>query len=148
MTVGTPGPLPRGALRPMQKAGGDPVIDARDMDRRSAELAELIGTQLRVGGGTLEQKLRRAGRLLPRWARRDAARISAAARLAAHPRLARQIDPVALDKAEARLRRYLCAIDPAERRKTALLQLAGGIVLKLLLVAAVVLVVLRWRGWL
>lgn len=122
------------------------MIDAKDMDRRCTELAELIGSQLRVGGRTLEQKLKRAGRLLPRWARRDAARIGEAARLAAHPRLARQIDPAALDKAEARLRRYLAAIDPAERRKTVLLQLAGGIVLKLLLVSGVVLAVLRWRG--
>lgn len=122
------------------------MIDAKELERRRAELAELIGTQLRVGGVTLEQRLKKAGRLLPRWARRDAARFVEAGRLAGHPRLARQIDEAALGKAEARLRRYLTSIDPDERRTTARLQLAGGIVLKVLIVAGVFLAVLRWQG--
>lgn len=122
------------------------MIEAKDVERRKAELAELIGTRLRVGGVTLEQKLRRAGRLLPRWARKDAALFVQAGQLAAHPRLARQIDVAALDKAEGRLKRYLEQIDPDERRKTALLHLAGGIVLKVLIVGGVFLAVLRWQG--
>ncbi len=122
------------------------MIEAKDVERRKAELAELIGTQLRVGGVTLEQKLKRAGRLLPRWARRDAGLFVHAGQLAAHPRLARQIDVAALDKAEARLKRYLEQIDPDERRKTALLHLVGGIVLKVLIVGGVFLAVLRWQG--
>jgi len=122
------------------------VIDAKEMERRNAQLAEQIGTRLLVGGVTLEQRLRRAGRLLPRWARRDASRFVEAGRLAAHPKLARQIDEAALDKAEARLTRYLGSIDPDERRTTARLHLAGGIVLKLLIVGGLLLAVLRWRG--
>ncbi|WP_323763506.1 hypothetical protein [Marinovum sp.] len=122
------------------------MLDTRELEGRRAALAELIGTRLRVGGATLEQRLKRAGRLLPRWARRDAARFVEAGRLAAHPKLARQIDETALDKAEARLRRYLTSIDPDERRTTARLHLAGGIVLKVLIIAAVFLAVLRWQG--
>lgn len=111
-----------------------PVLDQRDIEARQARLSQLLGTQLRVGGKTLEKRVARAGRLLPRWARRDMARILDAARLAGNPKLARMVDIAALDKAEARVTRYLKALDPDEARKTARLRLAGMVVLNLLIV--------------
>lgn len=130
----------------MTAGRGMPVIDAKNIETRKADLATLMGEQLRVGGVTLEQKLRRAGRLLPRWARRDAQRFVQASQLAAHPKLSRQIDSKALDTAQARLTRYLTALDPDERRTTARLRLAGEIVLKLLIIAATFVMVMRWQG--
>ena len=37
------------------------MIDAKEMERRNAQLAEQIGTRLLVGGVTLEQRLRDLG---------------------------------------------------------------------------------------
>ncbi|TNF23291.1 MAG: hypothetical protein EP318_00960 [Rhodobacteraceae bacterium] len=122
------------------------MIDPADIQARKAALAQLMGEKLRVGGGSFEHKLKRAGRLLPRWARRDAARLIEAGQMAGNPRLARQIDVRALDAAQARLTRYLQALDLAERRKTLRINLAAGIAFKILLVAAVFILVARWQA--
>lgn len=122
------------------------MIEAHTIEARKSALAKLMADQLGVGGATFENMLTRAGRRLPAWARRDAAQIVEASRLAAHPKLARQLDLHALSRAEARLTRYLKSLDPKERRTTARLHLAGGIVLKLLAVAALFLMVLRWQN--
>lgn len=122
------------------------MIGQNDIEARKAALAQLMGEKLRVSGRTFEQKLKRAGRLLPRWARRDAVRLIEAGRLAANPKLARRIDLGALDAAQTRLTRYLQSVDLTERRKTARINFAAGIVFKLLLVAAVFVLVARWQG--
>ena len=122
------------------------VLDQKDIEARKARLAELLGTQLRVRGKTLEARMARAGRLLPKWVRRDLEKVVEASRLAGHPKLARMVDIAALDKAEARVTRYLSALDPVEARKTAWLRLAGVIVLNLLIVVGVFLWVARALG--
>lgn len=122
------------------------MIDRQDIEARKAALADLMGQQLRVGGQGLERKLKRAGRLLPGWVRRDAARLVDAGQLAANPKLARQIDVAALDAAQARITRYLEAQDPREKRTTARLHMAGGLAFRLLIVAGLFVWVARWQG--
>lgn len=89
----------------------------------------------------------RAGRLLPKWARRDLEKIVEASKLAGHPKLTRMVDTDEIDKAEARVTRYLKSLDPREARKTAWLRLIGLVVLNLLIVLALFLWVLRWQGF-
>ncbi|MDA7427347.1 hypothetical protein PGB28_02670 [Primorskyibacter aestuariivivens] len=122
------------------------MLDQKDIEARKARLAELLGTQLRVRGKTLETRMARAGRLLPKWARRDLEKIVEASRHAGHPKLARMVDLATLDKAEARVTRYLRSLDPVEARKTAWLRLAGLIALNLLIVLGVFLWVIYSLG--
>lgn len=121
-------------------------MDPIDIEARKAALSELLGAQLRVRGRTLEQRVTRAGRLLPRWARRDLRRIIEASHMAGNPKLARRLDPAAFAKAEARVTRYLKSLDPREARRTAQLRLLGLVVLNLLIVLGVFLWVLYLRG--
>lgn len=122
------------------------MIDHRDIQARTASLADLVGKQLGVRGKTLEKRVARAGRLLPKWARRDLGKVIEANRLASHPKLARMIDAKAFAKAEERVTRYLRDLNPQEARKTALLRLVGLIVLNLLIVVALFLWVARSLG--
>lgn len=122
------------------------MLDPKDIEVRKTALTELLGKQLDVGGKSLERKVARAGRLLPRWARRDAALWCEAGQHASHPRLARRLDEAALAKAEARLTRYLNDLDPAERRMTARLRLVGAVVFNLLSVAGLFILTLWVLG--
>ncbi|MFU8777662.1 MAG: hypothetical protein ACNA7M_08325 [Roseovarius sp.] len=101
---------------------------------------------MRLRGPTLERQLRRAGRRLPRRPRRAAAIILGAQDWMAHAKLARVLDTAQVDRAFADLHAYLDRLNPQEARKTALLRLAGGIVLNLLLLAGLIYALIRWQG--
>ena len=101
---------------------------------------------MRLRGTTLERQLHRAVRRLPRRQRRAAATILGAQDWMAHPKLARVLDLSDVNKAFTNLDAHLDSIDPAEERKTALLRLLGGIVMRLMGLAVLIYAILRWRG--
>lgn len=115
---------------------------------RSDRLAELIEERLGVRGRGLEAKLRRAGRLLPRWLRREASQLVKAERLMSHPKLMMQADPAALDRAFRHCETWLKTIDPAERRKSRMLGFLGVNAANLLIVAGLFIAYLVWAGYL
>ena len=109
------------------------MIEPRHVQDRIAAVQALLSERLGLRGPTLERQVRRAGRLLPRRQRRAAQTLLGAQDWVRHPRLARLLDRRAVDAALADMHRYLARIDPHERRKTAFLRLAGGVVFNLLL---------------
>ena len=113
---------------------------------RSDRIAALIEERLGVRGQGLEAKLRHAGRLLPRWLRREAEQLLEAERLMGHPKLMRQADPTTLDKAVRHCETWLKAIDPAERRKSRILGFLAVNAANLLIVAALFIAYLVWAG--
>ena len=113
---------------------------------RTDHIAELIEARLGVRGRGLEAKLRRAGRRLPRRVRRGAQSLIEAERLMAHPRLARQTDPATLDGAYRQVETWLMSVDPAEQRKTRILNFLAVNAANLLLVAALFVAYLVWAG--
>lgn len=122
------------------------MIDPDRFGRRAEALSELLGERLGVRGRGIETRLARAGRKLPRRGRRAATEIAQASRRMAHPRLARLHDPARLDAAFNRLTAHLRRIDPAERRRQAVLSVLAVILVNLMLVGLGVWAVLRWRG--
>jgi membrane-associated protease RseP (regulator of RpoE activity) len=116
-----------------------------DIASKAQALARLIEQRLGVRGRTLEKAVRRAGRLLPREVRAKAMKLVEAQQMAENPKLARLIDREALDTAYHQVAAYLEAKDPAEQRKTRLLNMLAGIVFNLLLVVALFVFVLWWR---
>lgn len=121
-------------------------------ERTAAELAAavslLLHRKLGLRGGGLEAKLARAGRRLPRRIRRRVAQIAEAEKREGNPKLARMTDPEALNRAFAEVERHLRKIDPAARRRGALLGVLGSIAMGFLAISAAVIAVLVWRGYL
>jgi len=112
------------------------MIDRKQFDERIAALQAALRDKLHLRGASLERQVQRAGRLLPQRQRRAAATLLGERDWMGHPRLARLLDRRDVDAAFADLHRHLDRIDPRERRKTATLRLLGGIVLNLMLFAA------------
>ena len=122
------------------------MIDPQRLSDPVTELEQLLRDRLGTRGRSLGVKLRRAGRRLPRYARNAGRRITSAQTKLAHPKLARLVDQAALDRDMTVLRDTLKDIDPKERRKDAVLSVLGSVVLNLILLGAVILAFLWWRG--
>ncbi len=115
-------------------------------EEKAEYLADLLHRKMGVGGRGLEARLRRARRRLPRRIRREAELFAEAARLQANPRLARMADPERLDAAFRAVESYLDGIDRWQRRKDAALALLSVNAFNLLVLAALLVAFLRWRG--
>lgn len=116
--------------------------------KQADEIARLIGARLGIRGATLDTRIRKAGRLLPRRIRRDAELLVRAADFAEHPKLARLIDPTEQRRAHRDCKKYLEQIDGTERLVRMVLALLSANAFNLLAVTALVIAVLVWRGFL
>lgn len=121
------------------------------MEHSIAYRAEALATllQQRVGvraGHGFEAKLAKAGRRLPRWARKEAAVVVQAMSLETHPKLFMQIDHDRVDRAFNNLARHLGAVDPWARRRAKILDAITAIAFVVFVVIALVLGVMMWRG--
>ncbi len=111
------------------------------------DLRALFEKHLGVRAPTVKAAVRRAGRRLPRGMRAQAAVLVEAEALAAHPKLERRIDRARTAAAYATLRDYLRTQDLAKERATRRINTAVVVVFNLLVIAAGLIVVLRWRGF-
>ncbi len=118
------------------------MIDPKPVEDKTIELAQLLQERLGIRGKTFSVKVRRAGRLLPRFARRAGGEVAQAETMMAHPRLAALVDADRFNRASIILRDHLKDIDPKERRKTRALHLLASIVLNLALLGVAVYAVL------
>lgn len=121
-------------------------MDRDEISAKSDELCTLLGERLSIKRGGLADRLRRAGRRLPSRIRAQARIVAEAEALCAHPKLARRIDREAVSRAHIEVRDHLRGIDAGYLRRGALLGVLGSLAFNLLLFAALMLAVLRWRG--
>lgn len=110
------------------------------------DIRTLLETQLRIKGATLDQQIKRAGRLLPRKIRAEAAFLVQANMLVQNPKLARMISADRAQKAHDAVATYLRGIDPKDRIKGRILNIAGMLAFNLLLIGGLVVAYLVWRG--
>ncbi|WP_154664361.1 hypothetical protein [Pseudodonghicola xiamenensis] len=104
--------------------------------------------RLGAGGGTLAAALRRASHRLPRRIRGQARLLARAEEKARHPKLCLTLDAVALGRAADEVAGYLKSIDLADRRKGWWLGMLGGLAFNVLAFVTLLVVILRWRGFL
>lgn len=123
------------------------MITDKDMAAKSRKLRGLMQQKLDVRGRDLRQSLRRAGRRLPRRVRKSGAALMRAEMLAHNPKTARQIDETQVAQDYELMRSYLLDLDVADMRRARILSLTGAVVANLLLVAALFVVWLWWRGY-
>lgn len=123
---------------------------AQDVSIEVIEQEALLALQAKLGirALDLQSALRRAGRRLPRDAHRAGDVVIAAIAQLAHPKLSRLVDMRAVEQAAGTLHLHLDKIDPKERRKDWILSMLGAQVFNLLAVAALVLALMAWRGFL
>lgn len=113
----------------------------------ASQIYDLMGERLRVRGASLRARVKRAGRLLPKSVRRAAGELIAAEDMAENPVLATRLDPDAVRRAYETCKRYLTDVDPKEARSRARYNMAALISAQFLIVVALAVTLLRWRGF-
>lgn len=123
-----------------------------DVHALADEVAQLMvqrfGGARRGARPDLDTMLRRRGGALPRRLRRAAGRLSAMQRKARAPKVARQIDPAPALRDHAELVRYLRPLGSGRRWANTAGNISAAVMLGLMVLAAGVLWILVWRGYL
>ena len=122
-------------------------MSAVTIEQMANRVAELLEQRLRLKGGGLDDKLRRAGRRLPRRVRDAGAVLVQAQAMAQSPKLLMQINDEAVAIAYDICVRHLGGLRPGAARRGMLLNIAASIGFSLLVVAGLVLIVLYLRGF-
>ncbi|CUH64014.1 hypothetical protein TG4357_01017 [Thalassovita gelatinovora] len=124
------------------------MIDPKELEKKQAELTKLLAETFGASSGDLQHRMRKVGRRVPKRLHAAAKVIIEAQAMAGHPKLRQFIDAAAVNRAYLDIRDHLKTIDVADRRKGAVLGLLGGLSFNLLLVLALLLAFLMWRGFL
>lgn len=120
-------------------------MSATTIQQMADRVAQLMQDRLQLKGKGLADKLRRGGRQIPRRLRKPATFLAEAEQLAQNPRLALQIDPAQVAEAYDQCLTQLAAAVRTDRRMTWLVNRLASIVLSLVALAALILLILRWR---
>lgn len=116
------------------------------LNTQIAEVQQLMAERLRIRGKTLDQQVRKAGRLLPRAVRREATYLAQAQGLTNHPKLSMMIDAGKATAAHARTVEFLRGVDPKGRLKDRVISALGAISLGLIVLFVAVIWFLWNRG--
>ncbi|MEM7076562.1 MAG: hypothetical protein AAGA28_12185 [Pseudomonadota bacterium] len=122
------------------------MLTRESFEARENDLLAAMKTKLGVRKRPLAAALRRAGRRLPKSARAQGRVLEEARRKLIHPRIARQVDPVRVQRAFDTISEQLDKIDPKERRKDAMLHWLAALILNMILLGAVIAAVLYLLG--
>ena len=108
----------------------------------------MLRNKMGVRGPDLAGALAKAKNRMPRTVYAQAKLLAKAEPLAEHPKLRMTLDATALRTASERVQAFLKTIDLADQRKGRFLGALGALVFNLLLLLAILLTVLVWRGFL
>ncbi|RLJ60462.1 hypothetical protein BCF46_0663 [Litoreibacter meonggei] len=117
------------------------------VDQLVARISALLHEKLGMRGASLEARVRRAGRALPRRVRRAAKELVNAESMAQEPKMLLRLDPQQVSAAYDTCLMYLENIDERALKTKALFGFAASVIVQVILIAAVALAVLRWRGY-
>ncbi|MEO1307948.1 MAG: hypothetical protein AAFV38_08470 [Pseudomonadota bacterium] len=117
------------------------------VEEMAAKLAKLMHERLGIRRGeNFADKVRIAGRLLPRHVRRDAQILVESLPLLGHPKLARQVDDRQIKLAYRGVERHLLQIDRAYVVKGRILSVLAVIAFNILLIAGLIIGYMVWNG--
>lgn len=124
------------------------MMAEQDIGGVIARLEQVFEDKLKLRRGAFDARAARARRSLPRTLRSDLENVLEARRMVGHPKQARLVDGAAVERSAERIETHLRALDLSERRKSARLGLLASLMIDALVVGAVVLGLLIWRGFL
>lgn len=108
----------------------------------------LLREKLGMRGGSLEVRVRRAGRSLPRQVRLAAQELVNAERMSKEPKMLLRLDPQRVSTAYSVCIAHLEAIDEKAVKVKAAFGFAASLIVQVLVIGGIALAVLRWRGFL
>ncbi len=117
-----------------------------DVKERAEALAGKMSTQLRVKGDTLADVASNAGRKLPRHLQRAADVVIEAESMAAHPKLAKQVNERQVRKAQRKLDRFLDRQDPRAERWGEIMDGVAKVAFVIFTIALVAFLILLYQG--
>ena len=118
-----------------------------DIQSQIAQTVQLLREKLAVKDQTLTASVRKAKRRLPRRIYKQALMLAGAEQMASHPKLRLVLDTPKLAKASEEVQTHLSGINLADRRWGWFLNFLGAVALGFLALAALAVIVLRWRGY-
>lgn len=122
------------------------MLNAADFDLKTSELLEMLRAKFGVRAKTVQRAMHKVGRRVPARLHKQAHVIVAAHKLGGNPKLMRQVDAGAVTRAFDDIFAHLKTIDVRKRRIDRLLDVLGSISFNLIVLSAVLIVFLRWRG--
>ena len=122
-------------------------MSAVTIQQMADRVAVLLEEKLGVKGKGLSEKLRKAGGRLPSSVRAEARYLDTAAIQAQNPKLLMQVDDGRVAGAYDACVKFLAAVNPGAKRRAMLMGIASSVAFSLFVVGLLVLVVLRWRGF-
>ena len=132
----------------MVRIRGRQVIEEKDITVKTEAIVEELRRAFGIRTKSLTKALRKAGRRLPTHLQKKAGSIVQAQNFGGNPKLMRMVDSAEISNAYDEIMSYLEQIDPKQRRVTMTLDILAELVLKLIIVGTLVVVVLRWQGYL
>jgi hypothetical protein len=121
-------------------------MSAITIQQMADRIAALMEQKLGARGAGLEAKVKARGRALPRKVRQAAEHLAKSAGLAQNPKLLLQMDREAVAESYDICLRYLGPLKARSRLMDHAVAVAASIAMSLLVVAAIVIATLRWRG--
>ena len=121
-------------------------MSAVTVEQMVNRVSDLLAERLRVKGVTLQDRLAKAGRRLPRKVRDAGEALVQASVMAQSPKLLMQVDHGKLAAAYDICLRHLNTVNPVAARRGMILNIAASIAFSLLVVAGLVVTVLYLRG--
>lgn len=118
-----------------------------DIQTQISQTIRLLRKKLGVKDKTLIASVKRAKRRLPRKVYKQAMVLARAEQMAEHPKLRMVLDMPKLEKASDEVQTHLNGINLADRRLGWFLSFLGSLALGLIALAALAVVLLRWRGF-
>jgi hypothetical protein len=123
-------------------------MGAVSIQQMAERVSALLTERMHIKGRDLPEKVHRAGRRLPRKVRTAAKELAAAMEQSYNPKLLLQINEEAVAKNYDICQKYLSDMNKGQKLRGALLGLSSSILFSLLAVAALLIGVLIWRGFL
>ena len=122
-------------------------MDKAVIDQLLERISSLLREKLGIRGNSLEERVRHAGRTLPRYVRRAAAELVNAERMAQQPKMLLRLDPQQVSAAYHTCVTYLEGIDERALKNKALFGFAASVIVQVFVIAALALAVFWWRGY-
>ncbi|WP_270727659.1 hypothetical protein [Shimia sp. Alg240-R146] len=123
------------------------MMDAETLDQETRAVLALAKAKFGVRSKSLTKAMKKIGRRVPNWLHKEAAVIEEARGLIGHPKLARQMDDARVRKAFESISAHLKTVDRRERRVDRILDVLGSLSFNLIVLTALVILFLRWQGY-
>jgi hypothetical protein len=113
---------------------------------KADQLCGLLEEKLGIRGKGLEHKVKNAGRLLPRHVQRKAGVVAEALMMQGSPKMARLVNEAQVNTAFRDCETYLTSVNAWDRKMGKVVGVAASIAFSMIVVAALIVTVLVWRG--